>query len=87
MIGMNVLLGFGLAWGCAFAIYAVLFRGGLAKIAIRGQTEMMESAHVTSARLVKLIYPSDTQEGQKFQIVIGHPVVGTNGTKLIADGM
>ena len=84
---MNVWLGFGLALACAFAVYVVLFRGGLAKIAIRGQTEMMESAHLTSARLCKLIYPSDTREGQKFQIVIGHPVVGTNGKKLIADGM
>ena len=84
---MNVWLGFGLGLACAFAVYVVLFRGGLAKIALRGQSEMMENAHLTSARLCKLIYPSDTQEDQKFQIVIGHPVVGTNGKKLIADGM
>ena len=84
---MNVVVGLFVCLCCGFAVYAVPFRAGLVKMALREQSEMMESAHLTSARLCKLIYPSDAQEGQKFQIVIGHPVVGTNGKKLIADGM
>ena len=84
---MNAWLGFGLWIFCCILCYVIFGRGYLAGIAIGVASRLTRSAHATSAKYVKLQYPSDTTENKVFQIVIGHPVVGVDGKPVIKDGL